>query len=101
MNDYAYETSCVHAKGEDIQEMVDLARKITWETFRKYVYWREVKSLFPDYSYRGENFDEQGILTIGFHIKDDFAVSFWKSRYRGKPCYFISHSGIEYIWTKE
>lgn len=98
---YIYKTDCTHAKGHDIREMLDLAREITWETFRKHVHWADVKEIFPDYSYKGEKSNEYRVLTIGFHIKDDWAVSFWKSKYRGVPCYFITHSGIEYIWTKE
>jgi len=44
---------------------------------------------------------DNGEWNIGFHIKDDWAVSFCKSKYKGKPCYYIVHSGIEYIFLKE
>ena len=41
-----------------------------------------------------------GKPTAPFHIKDDFAVGFWRSRYEGKRCYYITHSGIEYIFME-
>jgi hypothetical protein len=81
--------------------MVDQEREITWATFCKHVHWSEVKNLFPDYSYHKERWDEYGALILDFHIKDDWAVQFCKSKYSGKPCYFIRHSGIEYIFMEE
>jgi len=100
MGDFTYETNCVSSKAKYLIPMVDQARQITWETFRKHVRLEEVKRIFPDYSYRGENINENGELTIGFHIKDDWAVSFWKSKFRHRTCYYIDHSGIEYIFTE-
>ena len=94
-----YETCCVHSTARLINDMTDRGREITWETFRKHVHWTEVKRIFPDYSYRRENFMDNGEWNIGFHIKDDFAVGFWKSKYDGRDCYYITHSGIEYIFT--
>lgn len=82
--------------------MTENAQTVTWETFRRHVPIHEVMGCFPYYSYRGE--DNNPVTkeqTIGYHIKDDWAVGFWRSEYRGKPCYYITHSGIEYIWTKE
>jgi hypothetical protein len=81
--------------------MAEHARQITWATFRKNVPLNEIRQRFPDYSYRGEMYNPYtGELTIGFHLKDDWAVSFWSGRYRGERCYYVAHSGIEYIWTK-
>jgi hypothetical protein len=75
--------------------------QITWDTFRKHVPVDEVQRIFPSYSYQRETYNHVGELTIGFHIKDDWAVGFFRSRYRGKRCYYISHSGIEYIFIQE
>ena len=36
----------------------------------------------------------------GLHLKDDWAVHFYRSRYDGAPCYYIEHSLIEHIWTR-
>ena len=88
---YEYETCCVNSTAKLINDMVDQAREITWETFRRHVHWTEVRRVFPFYSYRG---------VLGHHIKDDWHVGFWKSRYSGAPCYYITHSAIEYIFTE-
>ena len=94
-HNYYYHTSCTSAPARYVESMVDNAQKITWETFRKYVHWSEVKNVFPDYSYRGERGN-----CLDFHIKDDWAVRFYKSTYKNQPCYFIDHSSIEYIFLK-
>lgn len=88
---YEYETCCVNSTAELINALTENARQITWTTFRRHVSWEHVRELFPFYSYRGED---------GLHIKDDWAVSFWKSCYDGRPCYYITHSAIEYIFTE-
>ena len=100
MRTFRYTTNCVSSTASAINAMVDQATEITWETFRKHVPVEEVRNTFPAYSYRGEEFDEFGKLTIGFHIKDDYMVGFWKSRYKGVCCYYITHSAIEYIFTE-
>jgi hypothetical protein len=87
---YTYETNCVDAKGEDIEKMVDLSTEITWDEFKKNVSIDEIKYLFGGvYDYGGGS---------GLKIQNDYAVSFHKSKYRGKPCYYIDHSSIEYIF---
>jgi len=53
-HDYYYHTCCVHSTARAINNMVDDAQDITWETFRKHVHWSEVKRIFRDYSYRRE-----------------------------------------------
>ena len=99
---FEYETCCVHSTAEWINDMVDHAREVTWETFRKHVHWTQVRDIFPQYSYQGETYNpDTEELTIGFHIRRDWAVGFWKSKYRGRRCYYIVHSGIEYIWVEE
>lgn len=34
-------------------------------------------------------------------LKDDWHVTFHKSKFQGIPCYFFQHSMIEYIFIKE
>ena len=94
MNKYTYKTNCVNSTARLIHDMVDNSREIAWKTFLKYVDVETVKDVFPYYSYRNEK------TGCGFHIKDDYTVSFHKSKYRGKPCVYIYHSAIEYIFTK-
>lgn len=99
---YTFLTDCIHSTCEAISNMVEDEREITWRTFSKHVHWTQVRDLFPDYSYHGETYNQAGELTIGFHLKDDvIACSFHKSIYIGELCYFIRHSGIEYIFIEE
>jgi len=91
-----YLINCVSCKDvEALHEMIDNSREITWKTFKKYVKPPHVEEIFPDYSYRGER-DKPG--ACDFHIKDDYAVSFHKSKFKGQPCVYIVHSAIEYIF---
>ena len=82
MKAYHYKTDCVSSRAKDIIEMVDNSREVTYETLRKHC---------------------EGISTFfgtSPHIKNDWAVRFYKSKFKGKPCYYVDHSAIEYIWTK-
>ena len=71
--------------------MIDTAREITYETLLRHVSTDELASVFPDYEWgRGKR--------DGLKLKDDYAVSFYSSTYRGKPCVYVCHSAIEYIF---
>ena len=98
---YRYFTNCVHSTAEKIDAMVEKSRQITWETFRRFVSVNEVRQVFPFYSYQGEKYNPKtGELTAPMHIKDDWAVSFHKSKYEDQPCVYITHSEIEYIFLE-
>jgi hypothetical protein len=88
---FHYETCCVSAKGEDINEMTShpKEREVTLATFRRHC------SEFADWC-KGMGY-ERGGLTIGH----DWAISYHRSFYQGRPCYYAVHSCIEYIWVKE
>lgn len=87
-----YLTNCTNASGRYITDMVDDAREISYKTFCKYVSQESMQELFPTYSW-GNKRDG------GLYLKDDYAVRFYKSTYRGKKCVFIEHSRIEYIFA--
>jgi len=96
---YWFHTTCVNSTLALLEPMIETARQITWATFLRHVSIDEIKSMFPGYSWHGEHCDPNtGKPTIGFHIKDDFAVTFYKSKYDGKPCYYLDWSGIEHIF---
>lgn len=101
MNAYRYRTNCVNSTAALICPMVDAARSVTWETFKAHVPVREVQSVFPHYSYRGEHRNAEGEQVAPLHIKNDYAVSFHRSMFDGERCYYIRHSAIEYIFTQE
>jgi len=83
---YQYLTCCVDSTAEAIDAMTEQARQITARTFFKHVS-------------RAEVIDRFGYSRMGLKPENDYAVSFWKSKYKGMPCYYMEHSRIEYIWT--
>jgi len=85
---YQFITDCVSSCAKDIHDMTDNAREITYETFRRYVDTRELEEML---GYKGS----------GLKIKNDWAVSFYRSKYRGKTCVYILWSSIEYIYSPQ
>jgi hypothetical protein len=87
---YTFETSCVGASGEDINEMLDhwSHEEVTYDEMSKHC---DLSAFEAELGYGPD---------IGLELKDDTMVSFWKSRYRGKRCYYLDHSRIEYIWVE-
>lgn len=67
--------------------MVNNAREITYNTFKKYVNIKELESML---GYEGSP----------LRIKDDYAVTFYRSKYEGKPCVYVRWSAIEYVFIK-
>ena len=90
---FKYQTCCVNSTAELIGAMTERARPVTLATLRKHcaglVIWERSMSY--------DTGNERG----GLRLANDYAVSFFKSIYDGVPCYFIEHSRIEYIWTRE
>ena len=61
-----FETNCINADGDAITEMVDAAKEVTWRTFLKNVGADTINEEFGDCTPA---------------LKDDYTVSFWKSKY--------------------
>lgn len=91
--------SCVdfnYRPQEDIDalcEMVDTAQDISLSTFMKHVPLNLLAKLFPSYTW-GPGRRE------GLRFKDDWAISFHRSFFKGKRCYFVKWSAIEFIFTQ-
>lgn len=101
---FHYLTNCVHSTAEKINAMTDQAREITYETFIAHVEISELQQTYPftTYTYRGElrnPYTEE--LTSSLYLKRDRYVTFHKSVYDGQPCYYICHSGIEFIFVEQ
>ena len=88
MKEFTYVNNCISAQGLDITDMVDQAIQITVRTFAKHCDYREASAMLG----YGD--------CPGLTLANDYAVTFHKSKYRGKPCYYICHSAIEYIYLK-
>ena len=87
---FHYATCCVESDGESITTMVDAERSITYRTALKHMVGLLEWAGAHGYECRAPN------LTL----KNDWSVSFHKSVYRGKPCYYVRWSAIEYIWLR-
>ena len=87
-----YITNCVNCRSvNELHTMIEKAVKISFDNFIKDIDADELQSLFPYYNW--EEGDSNGLK-----LMDDWAVSYWKSKFRKKPCVFINHSSIEYIF---
>ena len=93
MKRYHYKTSCVNSTAEAINSMTEQATDVTLATLRRHCVglreWEEAMKY------------DVGNQRGGLRLKNDWAVNFHKSIYEGKPCYYIQHSRIEYIWVKK
>lgn len=83
---YEYHTNCVSASARDIDAMRNASREVSYRTFIKHCPdAREVLGYT-----RGS----------GLTLAGDWHVSFYRSTFRGEPCFYARHSAIEYIWIK-
>lgn len=89
---YRYHTNCTEAPVQPLIAMIGKARRINYRTLLHYVLVQELAAVFPSYEWGAGD---------GLRLKDDYAVSFYRSVYRGRPCVYVCHSAIKYIFVKE
>jgi len=90
---YRYLRNCTSFSRADVkhlEEMIDNARDVTYATFFRHCSWREACALFGCY----------GHYKQGLTLKQDWAVSYHRSKYKGRRCYYLRHSAIEYIFCQ-
>ena len=91
MSEKDYVGCCVQLNGRHITEMVDQSRSITSRTFRRHI----TKELY-----------DQLELSLGYRkgtrlfLSTDYAASFSKSKYRGRPCVYVTWSAIEHVFAE-
>lgn len=88
---YRYETCCIHSDYESITSMTEQSSDVSYRTMLKYC---DLASWAEDHGY-----EVRQNVGHGLTLKGDWHVSYHKSVYRGKPCYYLVHSHIEYIWV--
>jgi len=76
-------------------EMVDMAASITRATFLKHVDREELRDMEKQMGYDTLPWERGGL-----RMKDDWAVSYHRSKLKGKTVYYFKHSGIEYVFTE-
>lgn len=90
---YRFATTCVQASPRHIQTMVEGARPISCKAFLRNVGRAEAEDAFPDYCWCRK----AGCPNL--HLRQDWAVRFYRSTFEGKPCVYVDHSAIEYVFV--
>ena len=87
-------TDCTAAGiGEDISKLVDDAEDISYNEFTSVVGKNKLEEHFPDYIWGP---DTRG---NGLKMRDDYHITYARGIFRGEPAYYVTHSGIEYVFT--
>ena len=80
---------CEQSDVPDLHEMMDESEDIEHDDFKEEL---------------AEDAYEQFFNELGYgdwlHLKDDYAVSFSRSTFKGEDCVYCTHSAIEYIFTR-
>lgn len=88
MKHFRYYTNCISCGDSDaINEMKDGAKQVTLSTIRRHC--SDFNELVSILGYNKK-----------FPISKDYHVSFWKSKYKDKCCYYLEWSRIEYIFIE-
>ncbi len=91
MKKYIYKTNCTRSSAFDLELMYEKSREITFETFSRKCEWRELaKSL--GYSI----FREKSLK-----LKNDPCVSFYKSVFKGRSCYYMVQSCVDHVFLED
>lgn len=91
---YRYVGRCVELDGQDITEMTEKATKVSRVTFGTNI-GRDNYLLISD----GLGYSRHHMQ--GLTLAKDYHVGYYRSQYRGKPCYYMVHSLIEHVFVKE
>lgn len=90
---YEHHTSCVQSTAKLIGDMVAAASDITYRTMLKHcpglLDWAESVGY------------ERNSRWGGLSLKNDWAVSFHRSEYGGRRCYYVCWSAIEHIFLEK
>lgn len=89
---YEYLHSCKNSDAQSIHDMQDAAVEIKHATFRRHC--DGLEEWEADHLYFWDK--RQGLT-----LKNDWHVSYYKSVYRGRRCYYVEHSRIEHIWVEK
>ena len=85
-------TDCISAKGPDISAMTETAIDITRRTFLKHVNREDLDLLAVGMGY--QRHPQQGLTMAA-----DYSVSYHRSKYQSRRCYYFCWSAIEYVFV--
>lgn len=92
MSAFKYRTCCVQLSLSDVpalHAMIDRSRAVSYRTFRRRC---------PDLPEIADQLGYARHPSRGLTLSRDWYVGYYRSRFRGQPCYYMTHSAIEYIW---
>lgn len=74
----------------ELDELYEHDRQITFATFARHVDLKEISQELG-YAFGREK---------GLHLKDDWHVRYYRSRFRRKPCYHMDWSAIDHVFQE-
>jgi len=90
-----YVGRCDQLNANDLYDYDDSERSITARTFRRHLGAEAYRGVEIALGYRSQD----GLLVNpGLTLASDFAVSFGKGRWRGRPCVCCHWSAYHHIW---
>lgn len=92
-HDYIFWTTCVASVGVLINEMQEQAQDVAYETMRAHC--RDLLDVAEQI-----NYERRSTSSHGLTLKNDWSVSYHKSKYCGAPCYYFVWSHIEHVWVR-
>lgn len=84
MREYFYETCCVVSDPKDLETLYRHDRPIKADTFLRHV------------NLEGTQFEKKTMPPLN----KDWHVRFYRSKWKGSPCYHMDHSAVDLIFTK-
>ncbi len=96
---YRYFQSCVDFVGDEVEHLLAMLdseseTEATLATLRRNCGTAAIGDWAKQHGY--ERSKRRGLT-----MANDFAISYHRSIYRGRRCYFIRWSAIEFIWVPE
>ena len=86
---------CDNLEAEHLDDYDQSERSITARTFQRHLGAEACRDLEIELGYRSSN----GLLTTpGLTLASDYAASFGKGRWRGRPCVCCHWSAYHHIW---
>ena len=92
IGDYVFETDCVSSDAESIIDMCDRSREVSYNLLKKHCF--QLREWEQEHGYAKDG-------SRGLTLRNDYAAHFYKSKYRGKDCYYIDWSRIESVWVRK
>jgi len=110
---YRFVTNCMGCdSGEKIRKMVDSATEVTYDEFMRHVDLNDLLTMTPASMYAwspqalkraqfsSEDAEAYRSQRSNLRMRDDWAISFHKGKFEGRPCYYLDHSRIDYIFCR-